>query len=412
MNILFAHNNFPGQFHRLSAELAADTANKVVFLSQYRRGDINAPGVIWRQVPALPKEEGKNSPRNKYLDLLGRGEVFGDAMVKLRKEGFIPDVIYGHVGFGCCLYAPDIFLDAAHVSYFEWYYTNRADTEFLAQGHPISLNTRAENRQSNMCILMALKEAHIGVCPTQWQRDQHPREYWHKLQILHEGVDTHYFTPAAPVRGLHLHDLELPDGAEVFTYATRGLEPYRGFPTFYRSLPAILEARPNAHAVIMANDRISYGNKRKDGKTWKGVMEDEVKLTPEQAQRVHFLPFQSYGEYRKLLQASACHVYLTVPFVLSWSMLEAMSCGCVVVASDTEPVREVLRHEANGILTPFWDHKQLAARVVDVLAHPAEYAPLRAKARRTIEAHYNLDQLLPRQVAMIKAAPQVARMGR
>ncbi len=407
MKILFCHNNFPGQFHRLAVELAADPVNEVVFLSHYLRSDVSVPRVAWRQVPLPEKETTPNSPRRKYLSLLACGERFADAMATLAKEGFVPDVVYGHVGFGCCFYAPDIFPHALHMGYFEWYYTNEADTRFFAGGKPVRLLTRAENRQANMCTLSALHECALGVCPTRWQLSQLPQEYQHKLHLLHEGVDTHFFSPDAgdPLR---LPELELPPDAEIVTYATRGLEPYRGFHTFYRSLPALVAARPKAHAVIMADDRTSYGSKREDGKTWRQVLTEEGEADPS---RTHFIPFQPYAVYRSLLRASHVHVYLTAPFVLSWSMLEAMSCGCLLVASATEPVREVVRHGVNGFLTDFWDHEALARRLAFCLERQEELRPVREAARRTILEHYDLERLLPRHIALIRAGLELKRAG-
>ena len=175
---------------------------------------------------------------------------------------------------------------------------------------------------------------------------------------------------------------------------------YRGFPTFYRALPQLLEARPKAHAVIMADDRVSYGGKRGDGKTWKEALTEEVKVDES---RVHFIPFQPYDQYRELLRASDVHVYMTAPFVLSWSMLEAMSCGCVLVASDTEPVREVVQHERNGFLVGFWDHEALAHRIADALEHRDKLQFMRQHARATIERRYNLLHLLPRHIELMQA---------
>lgn len=405
MNILFAHNNFPGQFHRLAVELAADPANHVVFLSHYSRRDVAVPGVEHRQVPLPAEEETPNLPRKKYLSLLGRGERFADAMVALAKEGFRPDVVYGHVGFGCCVYAPDIFPRAAHMGYFEWFYSSGADVRFFAGNRPVPLTTRAENRQCNMCTLSALHDCLLGVCPTRWQLAQHPPEFAHKLHVLHDGVDTRFFTPSKSP-ALQLEGVDLSGAEELVTYATRGLEPYRGFHTFYRSLPAILQTRPRAHVIIMADDRTAYGGKRKDGKTWKEALREEVSVDES---RVHFIPFQPYGQYRELLRASAVHVYLTAPFVLSWSMLEAMSCGCLLVASSTEPVREVLRDGVNGFLTDFWDADSLARRVIACLENREKLEPVRANARRTIVNNYALIRLLPRQVALVRAAAELAR---
>ena len=405
MNILFAHNNFPGQFHRLAVELAADPANRVVFLSHYRRGDLGVPNVAWKQVPLPAEERSPNPARRKYLSILARGERFGDAMLGLAREGFRPDVVYGHVGFGCCVYAPDIFPQAAHMGYFEWYYTGRADVRFFAGDRPVPLTTRAENRQCNMCTLSALKECVLGIAPTRWQFEQHPPEFAHKLHVLHDGVDTRFFAPGKS-RGVKLKELDLSGVEEIVTYATRGLEPYRGFHTFYRSLPAVLSARPRAHVVIMADDRSSYGVKRKDGKTWKEVLREEVRVDDS---RVHFIPFQPYDQYRALLRASDTHVYLTAPFVLSWSMLEAMSCGCLLVASNTEPVREVVRDGVNGFLADFWNPDDLARRIVFCLERRGQLDAVRANARKTVLARYALHKLLPRHAALVRAAVELKR---
>ncbi|MCR5564022.1 MAG: glycosyltransferase [Desulfovibrio sp.] len=400
MNILFCHNNFPGQFHRLAVELAADPGNRVLFLSLHRRGDVNVPGVDWRQVPLPDPENTRNRPRKKYLDILARGERFADAMLALRREGFQPDVVYGHVGFGCNIYAKDIFPRAAHMGFFEWFYTDGADVGFFSGGKPVPLATLAENRQCNMCMLTALADCVLGICPTHWQKIQHPPEFRHKLHVLHDGVDTRFFSPQK-TRGVKLRALDLSGAEELVTYATRGLEPYRGFHTFYRSLPAVLAARPKVHVVIMADDRVSYGQPRKDGRSWKQVLQEEVSVDEA---RVHFLPFQPYDQYRSLLRASDCHVYLTAPFVLSWSMLEAMSCGCLVVASDTEPVREVIRDGENGFLTDFRQPAQLARRIVACLERQGEMEAVRVRARRTILDRYDLKKLLPLQKELVRAA--------
>ncbi len=405
MNILLAHNNFPGQFHRLAVELAADPANKVIFLSHYRRNDVRVPGVDWRHVPLPAPEETPNTPRKKYLTILAQGERFADAMTKLHREGFRPDVVHGHVGFGSCMYAPDIFPNAMHMGYFEWFYTHGADTAFFAGGKPPSLVNLAENRQCNLCTLSALAECTVGITPTFWQRDQHPKEFHSKLHVLHDGVDVQFFSPAK-TQGVKLRELDLSGAEEIVTYATRGLEPYRGFHTFYRALPAVLEARPKAQVVIMADDRTAYGGTRKDGKTWKQVLQEEVQLDES---RVHFIPFQPYDQYRALLRASDVHVYLTAPFVLSWSMLEAMSCGCLLVSSDTEPVREVLREGVNGYMVNFWDHNALAERVIHCLEHREKLDHMRAAARKTILARYALHKLLPRQTDLMKAGVLLKR---
>ena len=399
MNFLFMHNNFPAQFHRLSVALAARAGHRVVFLSCFKRQDVGAPGVEWRQIVLSESERNEQKVLN-HPPTFRQGELFANAMLALQREGFVPDVIHGHVGFGSMLYAQDIFPRAVQAGYFEWFYTEGADVAFFGGRDKLPMGMRQAQRHSNLCVLSALEGANFGICPTIWQRDQHPSAYHNKLHVIHDGVDTDFFSPH-PAQRFQVEGVDLAD-AEIVTYATRGLEPYRGFHTLYRSLPAVLAARPKARVLIMANDRSVYGQNRSDGKSWREALQDEVDVDES---RVHFLPFQSYPQYRGLLRAARVHVYLTAPFVLSWSMLEAMSCGCLVVASDTEPVLEVMRHGQNGLLTGFADHEQLAQRIIEGLARWDHFAPLRNAARQTVLSRYALGQLLPRQIRLFEGYP-------
>lgn len=222
-------------------------------------------------------------------------------------------------------------------------------------------------------------------------------EYLYKFRVLFDGVDTDFFAPAGPADDREgesadavVQGLDLASLPEIVTYATRGMEPYRGFPQFYKSIPKILANRPQAHVVIMANDEVRYGHGRKDGKGWGEAMREEVSCDPN---RVHVLHFDAYPEYRKLLRASAVHVYLSAPFVLSWSLLEAMSCGCLVVGSDTPPVREVLRHAENGFLTSFWDSEGMADMIVHILENRGKYDAIRRNARSLIEERYSVRKM-------------------
>ena len=376
--------------------LGAKSEHKVIFLSCFRRSDLYVPGVEWRQI-VVPKEEREALGTANQPPPLRQGELFADAMLALRNEGFMPHVVHGHVGFGAALYAPDIFPSAMQAGYFEWMYTEGADVAFLGGLERVPLSQRMRQRHSNMCSLSALEAATVGICPTLWQRAQHPASSHHKLHVLHEGVDTEYFSPR-PSQRFNVQGVDL-DGAEIVTFATRGLEPYRGFHTFYRSLPAVLAARPKAQVLIMADDRSFYGQARADGKTWREVLQEEVELDES---RVHFLPFQPYPQYRAVLRASHVHVYLTVPFVLSWSLLEAMSCGCLVVASDTEPVMEVVRHEQNGLLTNFFNPDMLARRIIQGLEDQDALQSVRKSARETVLRQYDLRTLVPRQVRLLE----------
>ncbi len=406
MNYLFLHNNYPGQFRQVAAALAARPGNTVVFLSEYVRRDQIVPGVRHGLVIPVKPVESNNPAEHAYLTILRRAESYGNAMMQLKKQGFTPDLIYDHCGWGCGMYAPDIYPKAVRASYFEWFYTYRSDYNFLDPGQPYSPVDFAPNRQRNLCQLDALHECDLAISPSNWQRSQYPREYQDKIQVLHEGIDTDFFSPNPGEKLIfeNIKDktrLDLSQVPEIVSYATRGLEPYRGFPQFFRSLPRVLAERPNCHVVIMAEDRVSYGSKRRDGKGWREAMLEEVDVD---LSRVHFVGFRPYAEYLRLLRASSVHVYLTVPFVLSWSMLEAMSCGCLIVASDTDPVREVMRHNENGLLTSFRDPEAIAAQIIQALKNKNSLDHLRKNARQGILDHYNLKQLLPRHLKLLDDA--------
>jgi glycosyltransferase involved in cell wall biosynthesis len=213
-------------------------------------------------------------------------------------------------------------------------------------------------------------------------------------------VDTDYFVPAQD-RPLVLPNLDLSGVKRIVTYVSRGMEPYRGFPQFIEALPKILEADKDCHIVIVASERICYGKPLPDGKTYKDVMLEKVPLD---LRRVHFVGTLPYGEYKKVLQASTVHVYLTRPFVLSWSLLEALSCGCLVVASDTPPVREVITDGVNGIMADFNAPEDIASKVIGALTYPSFTGAVKEKARKTIEDGYALKTLLPRHLALIRSA--------
>jgi glycosyltransferase involved in cell wall biosynthesis len=225
---------------------------------------------------------------------------------------------------------------------------------------------------------------------------------------VHEGVDTEVCKPVPEARFVLPDGTVLRPGDEVVTYVARNLEPYRGFPTFMRALPALLAARPNAHVVIIGGNESGYGRKPPDHANWQEAMLAEV--GPLDPSRVHFLGRIPHPDLHDLFRVSAAHVYLTVPFVLSWSVLEAMAIGCLVVGSATPPVQEVIQDGRNGLLTDLFDPAALAKRLVAVLENPAAQAPLRQRARQTVLERYDLARVtLPRQLAVLDALAQKKR---
>ena len=396
MRVLITHTNFPAQFRHIAEHLGQSGKHQVIFATKTPRTEWNIHGVTKAvfATPDTPSNETHPFARD-FNQSVHNGSAMLGLCLKLKQQGFVPDIILGHSGWGQTLFLRDVFPDTPFIGYFEWYY-NAYSAEVLFDGSTRSETHNALLRTRNSTILHDLTSCHIGVTPTAWQRAQFPKEFQPKLIQAHDGINTRYFAPA-PNGKLALNTLDLPNtdltGAEeLVTYSARGMEPYRGFPQFYEAIPSILDQRPACHVLIVGEDRICYSQKPTDGRTYKAIMQDKV---PVDESRVHFTGSLPYGQYKQILQASSVHVYLTWPFVLSWSLLEAMSCGCLVVASDTEPVREIMLHEKNGLVTDFHSPEKIARTTVDALKRQEELLHLRQAARQTVLDKYCLNTCLP-----------------
>ncbi|MBY0432205.1 MAG: glycosyltransferase family 4 protein [Rhodospirillales bacterium] len=397
MNIVFIHQNMPGQFKHLAQHFAAQPGNRVVFITQ--RENVEIPNVV-RIVYKTSRQPGPHT--HHYLirteDAVLHGQAVTRVLLDIKAKGFRPDIIIAHPGWGESLFAKDVYPDVPLLNYCEYYYrTVNSDMDFNPAAPP-TLDSVLRARMRCTHLLLSLEECDRGWSPTAWQRSVHPPALQHKIEVIHEGIDMERLKPDAEAT------FELPDGRvltrrnKVVTYVARNLEPYRGFPSFMRSIPSILEGCPEATILLVGGDEISYGSAPEDGQTWRQKMLAEVPVDP---RRVIFLGRLPYGRFMRMLQVSTVHVYLTYPFVLSWSMLEAMSTGCIVVASDTHPVREAVTHGHDGLLVDFFSSDRIAAQVVEVLKRPAEFAPLAVQARETIRQRYEVRQCMARQLAMI-----------
>jgi glycosyltransferase involved in cell wall biosynthesis len=398
MKILFVHQNFPGQFKHICRVLAAQGRHQVVFLS--KPNDNHIPGI--QKIVYTPSRPPTPSIHH-YIGEYENGVLHGQAVVrevlKLRQSGFAPDVMIGHNGWGETLFLKDVFPKPPLLSYFEFFYrSGGADVGFDPE-FPTSFDDLFRVRAKNSINLLGMDGADWGVSPTEWQKSRYPDYFRPRISVIHEGVDTDTLVPR------RIATINLPNGrtlapdAEIVTYVSRNLEPYRGFHVFMRALPEVLRRRPRAHVVIVGGDEVSYGKRLPPGDSWRQRMLAEVAVDLE---RVHFLGRVPYGQFVDVLHASSVHVYLTYPFVLSWSMLEAMSCGCLVIGSATPPVQEVIRDRENGLLVDFFSTAQIADRIDEVLDHPDRMAALRTAARRTIVERYDLRRIcLPRFAGLI-----------
>ncbi len=340
-----------------------------------------------------------------YVKPLEQAVLEGQAAYRiahtLQAEGFIPDVIYGHSGWGPTLFMKDLFPQAKLFCYFEWFYQAHGSNCDFDPNDPLNADDEARIRIRNAAILLDLYACDQGLSPTAWQRQQFPAEFHPKLQVRHDGVDTNFFRPNPGAKlVLPRIDLDLSHVEALITYVARGMEPYRGFPQFIEAIALVQQQHPHCHVVIVGEDRVAYGSPRPDGKTYKQHMLETVPLD---LTRVHFTGNIPYSEHLQVLQASSVHVYLTYPFVLSWSFMEALSTGCLIVASDTPPVREVLEDGINGLFVDFFSPQSIAERIIEALDHLPQMANLRTQARQTILERYDLNQLLPEHIKWLNS---------
>lgn len=397
MRVLFLHSNFPAQYRHVATALAKDKNNQVVFGTKNK--DTTLPGIFKAIYEPSRNPHGSTHHYVRPLEsAVLQGQAVFKLLDKLKAQGFVPDVICGHSGWGPTLFVKEAFPDTPLICYFEWFYHARgSDTDF-DPAEALNVDDMARIRTKNAPILIDLYTCDRGLSPTYWQRAQFPQEFHDKISVLHDGVDTEYFKPNLGAK-LVLPNLDLSNVDELVTYVARGMEPYRGFPQFIEAIAYLQERRPNCHVVIVGDDRVCYGKSLPDGSSYKDFM---LKKVPLDLTRVHFTGSLPYGQYLQVIQVSSVHVYLTRPFVLSWSMIEAMSTGCLVVGSDTAPVTEIIKDGENGLLVDFFSPQKIADRIDEVLEHPTRMAEIRSQARKTVLERYALADLLPQNIQIIK----------
>lgn len=410
MNILIIHQNFPGQFKFLAPALAGQGHTVLAMTMQ----KVQVPE--WQGVRLVPYSASRGTTPgvhpwvSDFETKTIRGEACFRAALKLKEAGFSPDVIIAHHGWGESLFLKEVWPQAKLGIYCEFFYHPQGadvgfDPEFPAKDPGDACRLRLKNLNN----LLHFEVADAGISPTHWQASTFPEPFRSRITVVHDGIDTQAVAPAPGIRLTLNQNLTLTKQDEVITFVNRNLEPYRGYHVFMRALPEILKHRPQAQVLIVGGDDVSYGARptpqEHGGSKWKYIFAQEVrpKISDADWARVHFLGNVTYQHFIPLLQLSTVHVYLTYPFVLSWSLLEAMSAGCAIVASDTQPLHEAIKHNETGKLVNFFDHRALAQQVCALLDQPQERQRLGANARAFAQQNYDLQTVcLPRQLAWVE----------
>lgn len=387
-HILLVHQNFPGQFKHLLTSLLADSRNSVTAFTMNAFPE--TPGL---RVIRYEAARGTSPTVHPWVaeteTKVIRGEAAFWAAKNLFEEGYRPDLILAHPGWGESMFLKQVWPEAKLIIYCEFHYAVAGtdvgfDPEFLAK----DFGDQCRVRMKNVNNFLHFDIADAGISPTHWQKSTFPEPFKERISVIHDGIDTDTIRPDPNV-WLQLGHLRLTRQDEIITFVNRNLEPYRGYHTFMRALPEVMKKRPNARILIVGGDDVSYGAKPPAGKKWKQIFLDEVSDQLDLS-RVHFLGNIEYRHFIPLLQLSTVHVYLTYPFVLSWSLLEAMSAGCSIVASNTTPLHEAIKDNETGRLVDFFSPKQLAEVVCELLEAPQVRQELGKAARAFAISNYDL----------------------
>jgi glycosyltransferase involved in cell wall biosynthesis len=401
VKLVFVHQNFPGQFLHLAPEMQRRGHDVRAITEAANKVSADVP--ILRYTHAAQEVDPKATRLGRnFTTMSDRGVSVARFCQRLRAEGYVPDVIYGHSGWGETLFLKEVWPEAKLLVFAEFYYRGRgADSDFDSEFQVAGFDQTMIAQSRAAYLAQALVHADKGVSPTEWQASTHPPLLRGQLQVIFDGVDCDRLAPNPDARFALPDGTELKPGDEVLTFVNRNLEPYRGYHIFMRALPQVLAARPGARVVIVGGDEVSYGSKPKDGGSWKDLILNEVKDRLDLS-RVHFTGKLPYDRLVDLIHVSRVHAYLTYPFVLSWSMVETMAAGTLVIGSNTAPVAEMIEDGVTGRLVDFFDVPAWSAALTDALARPEAYLGMRDAARRMVRERYDLRSVcLPRQVELL-----------
>jgi glycosyltransferase involved in cell wall biosynthesis len=397
VNIVLVHRLGAGQFRHLARYLTDRGASVTVICEKLAEP---VPGVRFLTHARVSTKSATMTTGHLAIadEYVQRAQRVAETLDRLQHHEGEPDVVLGHIGWGSMLFVKDVLRHTPALGYCEYYFQPKGGDIGFDPREPVATKELARARLRNMVQRATLDAIEAGLSPTEWQRSRYPSDVRARIAVCHEGVDLDLCRPDPAARFALPDGRSLAPGDPVVTYVARSLEPYRGFPQFIQAATRIARKRQDAIFVVAGDDTVSYGRMHPSGRSWREVVMKESGLDPS---RIVFLGSIEHQALVRLFQVSAAHVYLTIPFVLSWSLIEAMACGCFIVCSGTAPVRELIADGRNGVLTDFWDPDSIAAAIIDGLSRPDRTRSLREGARATVEQDLGRRQCLERQASIL-----------
>lgn len=398
MHVLFVHKNFPAQFGHVAVWLIKQHGWQCSYVSELPEEEIAGIRRI-RYTPAGGAKETTHYLSRTFENQVAHAQGVFEACKAARY--LRPDLIVGHSGFGSTLFLPELWPGVPIINYFELYYHTRDSDVDFRPDFPIPELHLLRVRARNAMLLLDLQTCAAGYAPTEWQRSRFPAEYLPKLECIFDGIDREFWHRRENLPRV-VGGREIPPGTRIVTYVSRGFESMRGFDIFMKVAARICEARSDVVFAVVGSDRICYGGDESYIRE-KTFREHVLKNGHYDLSRFIFTGKVPPAELRDLFAISDLHIYLTVPFVLSWSLMNALACGCTVLGSDTPPVREMIRHEENGLLAGFFDIDALTREALRVLEDPPAFRQrLGAAGEAMIDEKYALTSTLPRMVELFE----------
>ena len=420
MHVLYVHQNFPAQFGHIARHLIDKLGWQCSFVSQTPGGVVGGINKVEYKIA------GGATKQNHFCSRTFENTVWHcDAVYRAMKghPDIKPDLIVGHSGFGSTLFLRELYPTTPIVNFFEYYYIPHdpdSDMDFRRDlGWPTSELKYLRSRCRNAMILLDLQTCNAAYTPTEFQKSRFPAEYQQKLETIFDGVDRSIYhgyeetlRPPVDQRGIRrIGGVDVPADKRVVTFVSRGFESMRGFDVFMKVAKRIYQQFPDVVFLVIGSDKVAYGGDEEFIAPYRTFKEWTLAQDTYDLSKFHFLGKIPPTELGKVLAATDLHIYLTVPFVLSWSMMDAMSCGAVVLGSDTAPVREMIKDGQNGLIADFFDADALAAKAIGALRDPAGARAMGRAAEQMIIERYSLEAVLPRMLAMYERTAAIKLPG-